>query len=287
MAYQKPIHYFMRPEDSCSLHLDNNINDNTIVEYFDSKDDIDLAKFAEIVKTKPNCNQKHFIVYKGDEHRAVDTDNVKNTYIFSSDLESWVVSMLAAETETIDTLIEEGKRFEAMLAKHVPRPGFKLRDANGEVIPDGKGFSLQILGDPEEVLDEEDTDGLPMEERLYDNKDWLAAFSDSIQANGYPLCALLDNGDIFESETIDDIVYLKHEGGYLYFDIDGETNDIFIGKTVPTKEQRVQIHYDDDGDIYLTVLGGGNYVTCDWIKCSFGAVGIYGSATPMKLRIHM
>ncbi|KAJ2553583.1 hypothetical protein IWW35_001738, partial [Coemansia sp. RSA 1878] len=173
----------MCPEDSDFLLINNTTEDNTIVEYFDSEEDKDLAKFAEIVKTKPNCNQKHFIVYRGDDYCAVETDNVENTYVFSSTREPFIMSKLVEGLETIDTLIEEDKRFKAMLAKHVPQPGFKLRDANGEIIPDGKGFSLQIVGDPEEVLDkgdDEDTEGLPEEEKLYDD-DWLFAFSDSTE----------------------------------------------------------------------------------------------------------
>ncbi|KAJ2499523.1 hypothetical protein GGH96_003444 [Coemansia sp. RSA 1972] len=256
MYKQKPIHYFMRPEDLDSLYLDNDISDNRIVEYFDSKDDIDLTKFAEIVKTKPNCNQKHFIVNKGDGYCAVETDNVGNTYVFSSNREPLVISKLVEGSETIDTLIEEDKRFNAMLAKHVPKPGFKLRDANGEIIPDGKGFSLQIVNDSEEVLDEEETKGLSKEDILYRYNDWLVAFSDSIEAYGYPLYAQPGNADIFECETIDDIVYLKHEGGYLYFATDSNSGSIYIGKAVPTKEQRIEIYYDDDGDIYLTALEG-------------------------------
>ncbi|KAJ2425592.1 hypothetical protein GGF47_002479 [Coemansia sp. RSA 2524] len=279
----------MCPEDSDFLLINNTTEDNTIVEYFDSEEDEDLAKFAEIVKTKPNCNQKHFIVYRGDDYCAVETDNVENTYVFSSTREPFIMSKLVEGLETIDTLIEEDKRFKAMLAKHVPQPGFKLRDANGEIIPDGKGFSLQIVGDPEEVLDkedDEDTEGLPEEEKLYDD-DWLFAFSDSTEEYGYALCASPGNGDIFECETIDDIVYLKHEGGYLYFPTDSNSSSIYIGKAVPTKEQRIEIYYDDDGDIYLTAFEGSNYVDCDWIKCSFGVIGIYGSTKPMKLRIHM
>ncbi|KAJ1851283.1 hypothetical protein IW147_004495 [Coemansia sp. RSA 720] len=294
MAEQKPIHYFVYSKGSDSLGLTNATEDNTIVKYFDSEEDVDLTKFAEIVKNKPNCVRKHFIVNKGDEYRAVETDNVKNTYVFSGRLKYRIVSKLAAGTATIDTFIEEDKRLEEGFAKPERQPGFKLRDTNGEIIPDGITFALQILRGREEESDEEDeeeTEGLSKDELLYRNKDWVGVNSFMNDGKDHFLCGQVDGGDSFECETIDNIVYLKYDGGYFYFDNDGETNDIFIGKAVPTKEQRVQIHYSDDGDICLTGWGGRVYVACEWVKCSYGAIGLddreeqlrWGS--PMKLRI--
>ncbi|KAJ2543260.1 hypothetical protein GGF49_002246 [Coemansia sp. RSA 1853] len=179
MIEQKPIHYFVCSEGSDSLRLDNFADDNTIVEYFDSEDVVDLEKFAEIVKAKSNCVQKHFIVNKGFEYRAVETDNVENTYLFSSRLKYRFVPKLAAGTATIDMFIEKDKHLEDMATKLESQPGFKLRDANGKVIPDGKEFAIQILRDSEEELDEEDeeeTEGLSEEELLFRNKDWIGIY---------------------------------------------------------------------------------------------------------------
>ncbi|KAJ2139027.1 hypothetical protein IW139_002862 [Coemansia sp. RSA 353] len=290
MNEQKPIHYFVCSKGSDSLGLTNATEDNTIVEYFDSEEDEDLAKFAEIVKTKPNCNQKHFIVYRGDDYCAVETDNVQNIYVFSSILRYQVLPKLVAGTETIDTLIDGDRNLENKLAKPDRQPGFKLRDSSGEIIPDGIKFALQILRDREEELDGEDEDepeGLSKEELFYCNKDWVGVNSYMDDGKDYFLCAQESNYVSFECETIDDIVYLKHDGGYFYFDIDNKSSGIFIGKAVPTKEQRVQIHYTNDGDICLTAWGGRVYVACNWVKSAYGVVGIYGSTTPMKLRIHM
>ncbi|KAJ2271755.1 hypothetical protein J3F81_003340 [Coemansia sp. RSA 371] len=294
MNEQKPIHYFVCSKGSDSLGLTNATEDNTIVEYFDSEEDVDLAKFAKIVKSKPNCVQKHFIVNKGDDYCAVETDSVKNSYVFSVRLKYRIVSTLAAGTATIESFIEEDKRLENKLAKPERQPGFKLRDADGEIIPDGIKFALQILRDREEDEndeDEDETEGLSKEELLYHNKDWIGVNSFMNDGKDHFLCGNVDYHNSFECETIDDIVYLKHDGRYFYFDIDGETNDIFIGKAVPAKDQRVQIHYTDDSNICLTGWGGRVYVACEWVKCSYGAIGLdnreeqlrWGS--PMKLRI--
>ncbi|KAJ2500931.1 hypothetical protein GGH96_002345 [Coemansia sp. RSA 1972] len=234
MAEQKPIHYFVCSEGSDSLNLNNLTEENTIVEYFDSEDVVDFAKFAEIVKTKPNCVQKHFIVNKGYEYCAVETDNVELTYAFSSirryqfvpklaegsvtidmliekdkrledmaiKLETireegsdslllnnaaedntlvkyfdgnegvylvkfasiWIVPALAAGTVTIDTFIKEDKLAKAKRAKFARKPGFKLHDGNGKIIPDGKAFAIQILHNPKKEpyeKDYEEAKGLP------------------------------------------------------------------------------------------------------------------------------
>ncbi|KAJ1851338.1 hypothetical protein GGH12_006006, partial [Coemansia sp. RSA 1822] len=170
MTEQKPIHYFVCSVGSGSLHLDNRTEENTIVEYFDSEDVVDLAKFAEIVKSKPNCVQKHFIVCEGTEYCAVETDNVENTYIFSSRLKYRFVPKLAAGTATIDMFIEKDKLLGDRATKLDGQSGFKLCDTNGEIIPDGKEFAIQILRDSEDKLDEEyeeETEGLSEEELLF------------------------------------------------------------------------------------------------------------------------
>ncbi|KAJ2500929.1 hypothetical protein GGH96_002343 [Coemansia sp. RSA 1972] len=291
MAEQKPIHYFVCSEDSHALRHNDTTEDNTIVEYFDIGDDVDLAKLAAVVKSKPNCVQKHFIVNKGNEYRAVETDNVENTYVFSFRRRSLIVPALAAGTTTFDTLIEEYKHLEDKLAKPERQPGFKLRDGNGEIIPDGKEFAIQILRDREEG--EEETEGPSEEEPFFDNKDWIGVNSYMNDGKDYFLFGQLEGGDSFECETIDGIVYLKHDGKYLYFDIYDETDYIFIGKAIPMKEQRVQIHYTDDGDICLTGWGGRDYATCEWIKGSYGSIQIEDTVrhtqwmSPMKLRLAM
>ncbi|KAJ2827160.1 hypothetical protein IWW50_002022, partial [Coemansia erecta] len=258
MVKQQPIHYFVRSAGSDALGFNNATEDNTIVEYFDSDDDLDLAKFAEIVKGKPNCVQKHFIVNKGAEYRAVETDNVENTYVFSGRLKYRIVSALAAGAATLDTFIEEDRRLEDNLAKPERQPGFKLRDASGEVIADGETFALQILGDREGDNDDDDEDmeemlsKLSKEERLRYGKDWVGVNSYMNDGKDYFLCGNVDYGADFECETVDGIVYLKNDGGYLQFDSDDDGTDIYISAKIPPKDKRVQIHYNSDGDISLT-----------------------------------
>ncbi|KAJ2438524.1 hypothetical protein IWW46_004853 [Coemansia sp. RSA 2440] len=288
MAEQKPIHYFVCSEGSDSLNLLNSTEENTIVEYFDSEEDVDLAKSAEIVKSKPNCVQKHFIVNKGYEYRAVETDNVENTYIISSIRRYQFVPKLAAGTATIDAFIEYDKHLEDMAKKLETQPGFKLRDSNGNVIPDGKEFAIQILCDSEGELDEEyleDIDKTSIIDPLFRHKDWVDIHTHYGDGRGDFLFGHPDGGHIFECETIDGIVYLKHNGRYLFFDIDDKRSLLYFRDKVPTKEQRIQIHFDDDGDICLTGWGGRVYVSCDWIKCAYGAIGFCENVFPTKFRL--
>ncbi|KAJ2278768.1 hypothetical protein J3F81_000317 [Coemansia sp. RSA 371] len=293
MTEQKPIHYFVCSEDSHARCHYKATEVNSILEYFDSKDDVDLAKLADIVKSKPYCVQKYFIINKGTEYRAVETNNVENTFIFNFEHRSSIVRALVAGTATIDTLIEKYKRLEYKFANPERQAGFKLRDSNGKIIPDGKEFAIQILRDPGEGSDEEETKGFSSGEFPFHNKDWIDINDSMEDGNDYFLFGHPDGGDIFECETIDDIVYLKHNGGYLYFDVDDQLDDIFIGKAVPTKEQRIQIHYTDDGYICLTAWGGRVCVTCDWIKGSYGSVQVEDTVesfewvSPMKLHLAM
>ncbi|KAJ1851934.1 hypothetical protein GGH12_002527 [Coemansia sp. RSA 1822] len=287
MAEQKPIHYFVCSVGSNSLHLDNRTEENTIVEYFDSEDVVDLAKFAEIVKSKPNCVQKHFIVNKGTEYCAVETDNVKNTYIISSIRRYQFVPKLAAGTATIDTFIDYDKHLEDMATKLESQPGFKLRDSNGKVIPDGKEFAIQILNDPEEYLNEEDMEdiyGHTSIDPLFRGKEWIGIYDGYGNSGDDFLYGQTDGGDSFECETIDDIVYLKYDGEYLFFD-DDKSDKIFIGKAVPAKEQRIQIHCDDNGDIWLTKWDSSAFFTCEWIKCAYGAIYLCEYDIPQKFRL--
>ncbi|KAJ2226882.1 hypothetical protein EV180_002722 [Coemansia sp. RSA 518] len=294
MTEQKPIHYFVCSEDPHALRHYKVTEVNSILEYFDSKEDVDLAKLAEIVKSKPYCVQKYFIINKGTEYRAVETNNVENTFIFNFEHRSSIVQALAAGTATFDTLIENYKHLENKLANPERQAGFKLRDSNGKVIPDGKEFAIQILSDPEEESDEEEKEGFSSGELPFHNKDWIAINSYMEDGNDYFLFGQPNDGDVFECETIGDIVYLKHNGGYLYFDIDDDQSDyICIGKAVPTKERRIQIHYTDDGYICLTAWGGRVCVTCDWIKGSYGSVQVEDTVesfewvSPMKLHLAM
>ncbi|KAJ2498821.1 hypothetical protein GGH96_004037 [Coemansia sp. RSA 1972] len=280
MSRHSPIHYFVCSDNLDKLHINNVTKNHTIVEYFDSEDDVNLAKFAEIVKSKPDCVQKHFIVYKDNEHRAVETDNVKNTFVISSSLENRAVLRLTTGKATIDTLIEEEKNVEDEYANPERQPGFKLRSANGKVVPNGGTFCLEILRDSDdcEVLSEEED-----EDNCYNN-DWVAVNNYMGDGKDYFLFGQLEYGESFGCETIDGIVYLKYGDGYLYFDIDDGIDYIFIGKAVPAKEQRVQIHYAKDGNIHLTRWGCRNYVSCEWVKSSYGAIG-FGGSNAMKLQL--
>ncbi|KAJ1749420.1 hypothetical protein LPJ79_003748 [Coemansia sp. RSA 1821] len=294
LVKQPPMHYFVRSGNSDTLLLNNATEANTIVEYFDSDDDMDLIRFVEAVKSKPHCVQKYFIVNRGNEYRAVETDNVKNTYVFSSRLKYRIVSTLASGEATIETFVEEDKNLENKLAKPERLSGFKLRDSEGNVVSDGEIFALQILGNQDGYESDKELQfpqNLTKKMRMFYGKDWvdIIAFRDSYPNNF--LFGHLDSGVTFTCETIDDIVYLKHKDKYLYNDPKSEFKHINFGNCVPTKEQRIQIHYNDDGNIMLTAWGGRVYAACNWVKGSCGSITFddieeqlrWGS--PMSLRI--
>ncbi|KAJ2356170.1 hypothetical protein GGF43_002245 [Coemansia sp. RSA 2618] len=296
MVKQQPIHYFVRSGDSDALCLRNAARDNAIVEYVDSDDNLDLAKLAEIVKGKPNCAQKYFIVNKGDVYRAVETDNVENTFVFTGRIKYQIISMLAKGTATLDKFINEVKHLEGMLAKSERQPGFKLHDASGKIISDGETFALQILGDREgednNGMDEEMLSKLTEEERLRYGKAWVCVNSFVNNDKDSFICGDVHYVDYFECETIDDIVYLKNNGGYLQFDSDDSSTEIYISTTVPPKDKRVQIHYKNNGDICLTAWGGRIFVECEWVGDGYGAIGLIANDEeelrhrgPMILRI--
>ncbi|KAJ2323186.1 hypothetical protein IWW51_003880 [Coemansia sp. RSA 2702] len=294
LVTQQPMHYFAKSNDAECLYCNNATEDNTIVKYFDTDEDVNLAKFAKIVKSNPNCVHSHFIVNIGDKYRAVETDNVENTYVFSAALKYRIVDSLAKGTTSIEALIEEERNIDSKRPNPERQSGFKLCDSNGNIIADGETFALQILRreeSDESEMDEDVKAGLSDKELLFYRKDFVGINSFMNDGNDHFLCGQVDYGTDFECETIDDIVYLKHGDKYFYNDLDSETNDIFISEKVPTKEQRIQIHYSDDGDIMLSAWGGRLYAICDWVKGSYGAIGFFATesqlrwGSPMKLRI--
>ncbi|KAJ2077550.1 hypothetical protein H4R24_005069 [Coemansia sp. RSA 988] len=290
---QLPVHYFACSKDADCLNQLNVAEYNTIVEYF-GDDDEDLAKFASIVKGKRACMRHFFVVCKGPDYCAVDVDNVENTYSFTSVLKYQTISHLAGGTKTIQQLVEEEiTRKKERRPDPKRMPGFKLRDIDGKEIMDKEEFALEIPRDYDDESDDEEYADAEngANKSLYDGKDWVDINSYMDDGNDHFLSAHPDGGEIFHCVTIDNICYLKCGEKYLYTDPEHEMDYIFVSTEIPTKEKRVQIHYMNDGTISLTRWGGNVFYNCEWVKCSYGAIGINGDneelhwRDPMKLHI--
>ncbi|KAJ2453929.1 hypothetical protein EV183_001885 [Coemansia sp. RSA 2336] len=285
-----PIHYFVCGYDSDDFNLNSPADDNTIVEYFDS--DIDFAKFARVVKDKPHCVQAYFIVNIGQTYHAVKTDDVSVKYTFDKHIKYQVVELLVQKSVAIEELIEKNDMLVKAKADADSTP-FQLRDSEGNVVANGTKFSLQIIDkwEEDEDIDEEDLANLTEYELLYHNREWLSFNPFSDPERGYTVGCLYENGSEFTCETIDGTVYLKFEDMYFYNDLDNNEYDLFVGKDVPAKRQRVRIEYTEDGDLILSSWESRVAASNEFLKASCGVVTFevretpfYGRS-PMKLRI--
>ncbi|KAJ2167463.1 hypothetical protein GGH15_002089, partial [Coemansia sp. RSA 562] len=196
------------------------------------------------------------------------------------------------EETTVQSLIDE----EAQLAVFRPnpsrRPGFKLHDADGRVIVDGEPFMLHIANyeyDPESEMDDE-YDDIPEDERQFYGKEWVKAMSSADQRPCF-VNGALHNGTRFHAETIDGVMYIKNENRYLTTHLDPMDDYLYSDVGVPAKDNRIQIHYAEDGNIRLSAWGGRTYADYEWMgdeggMITFGLEELYlGQSDPLKLRI--
>ncbi|KAJ2180932.1 hypothetical protein IW139_004064 [Coemansia sp. RSA 353] len=161
-------------------------------------------------------------------------------------------------------LVDEETRIAAFRPNPTRSPGFKLHDASGKEVLDGVPFMLQILTGRED--DNFIPDILPDEEKQFYGKDWINTEFIPELGGG------MDYGSKFYSETIDGIVYLKDDTGYFHAMAVINNGRVSIDSELPRKENRVQIHYTDDGDILLSAWGGRTYVVCEWVKAACGII---------------
>ncbi|KAJ2496565.1 hypothetical protein GGH96_005750 [Coemansia sp. RSA 1972] len=162
-------------------------------------------------------------------------------------------------------LIDEETRIAAFRPDPTRKPGFKLRDASGKEVLDGEPFMLQILTGREDH-DDFIPDILTKDDKRYYGKDWINADYE-IDISGSS-----NYGSEFYAETIDDIVYLKDDTGYFHAMAEINYGCVSILPELPRKENRVQVHYTDDGDILLSAWGGRTYAVCDWMKAAYGMI---------------
>ncbi|KAJ2483564.1 hypothetical protein IWW56_000351 [Coemansia sp. RSA 2131] len=274
-----PIHFFVS-QDTDSMESDWLFR-NTIFEYIENPD---LAALSNTVQNKPYCQQKYFIVNQGANYTLVDVANVDVTLEYTADRKHIVQNTLRDGSKTVQMLVDEETRIAAFRPNPTRKPGFKLRDASGREILDGEPFMLQILTGRED----EDVfipDFLTEDEKRFYGKDWINTYFEPSLGGG------MDSGSKFYAETIDGIVYLKEDTGYLHAMGVIDDGCVSIDPELPRKENRVQIHYTDDGDVLLSAWGGRTYVVCEWVKAACGIITLDLSECrvcenyQMKLRI--
>ncbi|KAJ2125126.1 hypothetical protein IW147_001258 [Coemansia sp. RSA 720] len=288
VSWRPLVHYFAY-EDADSLKSECMTLHNTVFEYANTDD---FGVLAEIVKRKPHCEQKYFGVNKGQTYILVNADDVGQKYELSRLNLRTLGFKLWKETTTVQSLIDE----ETQLAEFRPNPncqsGFKLRDADGREIADGEPFMLHIVNyenEPESDMNDE-YDDIPEDERQFYGKAWVEAMTSTDQTSCF-VNGALHNGTRFHAETIDGIVYIKNESRYLNTHLDPMDDNLFSDVGVPAKENRIQIHYAEDGNICLSAWSGRTYADYEWMgdgggMITFGLEELYlGQSNPLKLRI--
>ncbi|KAJ1881657.1 hypothetical protein H4R99_003989 [Coemansia sp. RSA 1722] len=240
-AYDKlSVLYFVFKPNSDALRPDYKALYNTVVEFYDTAEEEDFEKFAEIAKTKDSCVSHFFVVNRGSTYHVVDTNN-----------------------PTINKALHEYK----LSTKR--DPNFQLHDTQGVPLKENETFMLRINNSEIEDNNDEDSD---YEIEL----EYVAVLEDS--PGPYTLYGGLgDGGDIFSFKVVDNITYLTYKGGYVCVDpVDPEETifQITVEPEIPPKERRIQIYYANDGSIALSQWNGDVYVCCDWVKCAYAAIGI-------------
>ncbi|KAJ2449370.1 hypothetical protein GGF42_004792 [Coemansia sp. RSA 2424] len=261
---QLPVLYFVFGEDADTLCSNYLVDSNTITEYYESTAAMDMAELAVVAPSKAGlCVSHFFIVNRGKDYWAVDTKDPSISYAFGPSTKTRTISKLADGSLTLQELIDEE---QPLAASDEPRtsqsPDFKLRDVNGEEVVEGEEFALHIqsgrgYGEDEDP-DEEST-------TMFNGKDWVEFFGE--HASG-----TMDSGANFGVAVVDGITYLTFEGKFLQIDGADCSSDVVVLPDVPSEQNRIQICYNDDGDVVLNQWGTGMPICLEWVKAACGII---------------
>ncbi|KAJ2324087.1 hypothetical protein GGI00_005433, partial [Coemansia sp. RSA 2681] len=262
---QLPVLYFVFGEDADTLRSNYLIDGNTITEYYESTAAMDMAELAIVAQSKAGlCVSHFFVVNRGKDYWAVDTKDPSISYAFGPSTKTRTISKLADGSLTLQELIDEE---QPLAASDEPRtsqsPDFKLHDINGEEVVEGEEFALHI---PSEIDEDEDEDKR-IGRSMYEGKDWVEYIGD--YASG-----AMDHGANFGVAVVDGIAYLTYEGMFLQIEgEDGAHYAIFL-PDVPSEQNRIQICYNDDGDVVLSQWGTGMPICLEWVKAACGIIAL-------------
>lgn len=223
----------------------NSTEDNTIVEYYQ---ELDINKFAEIVKTKQYYD-KFFIVYLGNEEYMCCNTNTLETYQYNVRMKYNIIRKLYNDINVISHMKEEENKITTDLQR---TNNFSMVDITGRQIIEGKNYYLKIFDD---FNDEDD-------ENSDSNTDVLRIVNNELSGgvSGIDL--------IVQCVTENNIVFIKHENKYLYA---ANENSIQLSQTIPPKDKRLQFHFTNNK--FKVVQWNQNaYMTIDWVVSSYGNI---------------
>ncbi|KAJ2700379.1 hypothetical protein FB645_005027 [Coemansia sp. IMI 203386] len=251
--------------------------------YRSVEEEDDFGKFAEIARTKKSCVSWYFVVNRGSTYHVVDTNNPAVRYEFEANLKRYVLGFLGTKIKTIEDFIEEEKSLHKRRPSAERDPDFQLRDNQGVPLEESEEFMLEIY--------DSDSDNDNDEEDDYETEfGYIEAFkltSDSYSLHG----SMGEHGATFGFKVVDKITYLTHNGGYACMGTDEFELQTVVKPGIPTEEDRIRIHYAEDGNILLSQWNGDVYFYCEWIKSSLGILSTDCSeeeicwAKPLKLVI--
>ncbi|KAJ2459780.1 hypothetical protein GGF42_001259 [Coemansia sp. RSA 2424] len=287
---QLPVLYFVFGEDADTLCSNYLVDGNTITEYYESTAAMDMAELAVIAQSKAGlCVSHFFIVNRGKDYWAVDTKDPSISYAFGPSTKTRTISKLADGSLTLQELIDEEQPLAASDEPRTSRsPDFKLRDVNGEEVVEGEEFTLCIRSEENDSPSDIE-DGLTYtdleRQSMFDDRDWVSVFDHTGDGSG--LGALVhgapDGGGDFGVAVVNGIIYLTFEGKFLQLDGAGRSPSVVVLPDVPSEQNRIQIGYNDDGDVVLSQWGTEIPITCEWIKASYGAICLHDTKYAISL----
>ncbi|KAJ2441714.1 hypothetical protein GGF42_007202, partial [Coemansia sp. RSA 2424] len=289
---QLPILYFVFGEDAHTLCSNYLVDVNTITEYYEPTAAMDMAELAIVAQSKAGlCVSHFFVVNRGKDYWAVDTKDPSISYAFGPSTKTRTISKLADGSLTLQELIDEE---QPLAASDEPRtsqsPDFKLRDVNGEEVVEGEVFALHIRNEEDDNPDDIE-DGLMYadleRQNMLDDRDWVCVYDHT--ADGGDLGVLVHGapggGGDFGVAVVNGITYLTFEGKFLQLDGSDCLPDVVVLPDVPSEQNRIQIGYNDDGDIVLSQWGTEIPITCGWIKHSYGAIHLHDTKYAISPRL--
>ncbi|KAJ2704919.1 hypothetical protein FB645_002872 [Coemansia sp. IMI 203386] len=280
---QLPVLYFVFRPTAQILLPERILHDNTIAEFYDTVEEEDFEKFAQVARSKANLCVSHlFVVNRASEYHVFDTcdPRVRVSYTSSSYIRYEIMEDLLTKKATIQEYIEKVKNIEKCRPPAERDPNFQLRDNKGVALGENETFMLEICK-PEYEDDEDNYEREPDYLDVFGGSSCHAVISGSVEI-----------GADFGFKVVDGITYLTHDGWYMCIDSEESSSPgVTVSAEIPPKERRIHIHYAEDGNILMSGWNSDTYVFCEWVKSSCGVVYVTASdeavlrGGPMKLAV--
>ncbi|KAJ2064063.1 hypothetical protein GGI17_001255 [Coemansia sp. S146] len=267
---QLPVLCFVFGQDADTLQSSYLIDDNTIHEYYASTAIIDMTELTTVAQGKADsCVSHFFVVNRGKEYWAVDTNDPSTNYTFGPSTKTRIISRLADGSITVRALIDEELSQISIDARTSQILEFKLRDINGEEVFEGDHFVLQIPGRGD---DEDEDEDMRKKQTMLDDRDWVTIFNRSHFNFGSEVMftGSMDCGHIFGIAVVNGITYLTFEGQFVQIEDYGRGSDLVVLPEPPSKRNRIHLTYSNDGVIALSRWGAKVPITFEWIKAACG-----------------